>query len=221
MSVSLRQSYATPSNVQTGVAVTTGQLILVGFGYNAALASITCSDNSSGGTNTYNQIGTGLYVSPHTVSGHVFYAIAKGTETLTITCTTQGGNTISVHVITGNNTTLASVLDTSSTMAEGADGTTHTGNNITTGYANDYIFSFWFTENNTDSVTENGQSFVKESEMAGDASTFDRVVTATGTYHDAMTSSVANSYGNFTAAFKAASGGTTAGPFPTFRPDIP
>lgn len=195
--------YQTYSNVQSGVVVTTGQGILVGYSYNAALAGVTCSDNSGGGTNTYNQIGTGINVALHSVSGHVFYAIAKASETLTITCTTEADQAILVHVITGNNTTLASVLDTSSTLAETSDTNSHVGNNISTGYAKDYLFSFWYAHNNTDTVTENGQSFVKQGEITGiPISSFDRIVTSTGTYHDAITGTANNAYGNFTAAFK-------------------
>ena len=82
---SLRQAYSTYAAAQAGVAVVAGDLIIVGTSNDSGSTTNSCSDNASGGTNTYSQVGTG-YAGGNCVV-NIFYAIAKASETLTITCT--------------------------------------------------------------------------------------------------------------------------------------
>lgn len=201
---SVRHLYSTyVGNAQTGVAVVAGDLIIVGYVYNAALASITCSDNASGGTNTYSQVGTGYTETTSPTSAHVFYAIAKATETLTITCTSKTDNGLSVHVVANMNQTLASVKDTSGSTSESSLSSSHDSGNITTTNASDYIFVLWASEWGVRTWTENGTGFTKETEQSGHShATFDRVVSGTGIYHDATTTNSSNYAVAIIAAFK-------------------
>ena len=211
MALALRQAYTTyPGNAQSGVVVVAGDLIIVGYSANASTSGATISDNAAGGTNTYDSSSIAeVHNSSASIgSGRTFFAIAKNSETLTITVTSITDAGIHVHVVSGANTTLAAVLDTQSSLAGSSSGSTLTGSNFTTGNANDYLWSFWFQEDATATVTDS-QSFTKEKENSSHYSgSFDQIVSATNTYHDAGTATGSGYWSNISAAFKAAAAST-------------
>jgi hypothetical protein len=203
---SLRQAYSTyPGNAQTGVAVVAGDLIIVCFSYNVDIATDNCSDNASGGTNIYSQVGSGATDTAVPSSGRMFFAIAKASETLTITVTNRTDIGMSVHVVSGMTQILASVLDTYNSSFT-ASGTGHTSSSITTANASDYLIVFWFQEATSAQLTENGTNFTIRTDQstAHYHATFDRSVTSTGTYQDTVTAGATSRWVNIIAAFKAA-----------------
>lgn len=207
--MALRQAYSTyPGNSQTGVSVQAGDLIVVAVSYGvASLSNSGVTDNAAGGSNTY-ATGPALATAMNVGSAETYYAIAKATETLTVTYGSSPNDVgIHVHAVQGPFASLATVLDASNTAATAA-GTSSTGASIATSNANDYLFSFWWQENTGETLTENGQGFTKQSEQTGHTSaTFDRDVSATGTYNDAVTSTTNQARNNIIAAFKYASSG--------------
>jgi hypothetical protein len=216
MALSLRQAYSSyaPSNAQTGVVVVAGDLIIVGYSYNAlSVAAVGCSDNASGGTNSYNEAdniagndGAGG------VAAHVFYAIAKASETLTITCTAESDNGIHVHVVSGNNQTLASVLDIANAAFDSGASTAHTSASVLTTNADDYLFVYWANENGWGDITENGTNFTRESvQNTHSSATFDRIVSSTNTYADTITLVNSRTIASIICAFKAAATAGAAG----------
>ena len=193
MALALRNSYSTPKHKpspaqQTGVSVVAGDLIIVAWRADDQ-NSVTCADNAVGGSNTYNEIGSGQYFSTAVSDMHVFYAIAKATETLTITITTAAAyySVITVHVVSGALADLDNVLDTYAFS-------THTSNTqlstatINTTNANDYIF-IWWTEDAANNITvdEGNGLYTKRQEntdynIGGPSSSFDRIVSSRGAY---------------------------------------
>lgn len=195
MALALRNSYSTPKHYpslaqpqQTGVSVVAGDLIIVAWRADAQ-NSVTCADNAAGGSNTYNEIGSGQYFSTASCDMHVFYAIAKATETLTITITTAAAaySVITVHVVSGALADLANVLDTHafSTHATNTQLSTAT---INTTNANDYIFVWWAQDSqNNISIDEGNGLYTKRQEntdyyIGGPSSSFDRIVSSRGAY---------------------------------------
>jgi hypothetical protein len=186
-----------------------GELIIVCFSYNNSAQAASCSDNAAGGTNTYNEVGssqtcdTGINIS----TGHMFYAIAKATETITITVTNETDAGIHAHVASGNNTTLAAVLDAFSKGVDSSATTAHTSTDIVTTNPDDYIIGFWFEENTGSTLVENGTGFTNRTSQGSHVSfTFDRIVSSTGTYNEAVTSGWNGIFGHIIASFKAADG---------------
>ena len=193
MALALRNSYSTPKHKpspaqQTGVSVVAGDLIIVAWRADDQ-NSVTCADNAVGGSNTYNEIGSGQYFSTAVSDMHVFYAIAKATETLTITITTAAAlySVITVHVVSGALADLDNVLDTYAFS-------THTSNTqlstatINTTNANDYIF-IWWAEGAANNITVNEGNglYTKRQEntdwyIGGPSSSFDRIVSSRGAY---------------------------------------
>ena len=193
MALALRNSYSTPAHnpspmQQTGVSVVAGDLIIVAWRADAQ-NSVTCADNAAGGSNTYNEIGSGQYFSTTISDMHVFYAIAKATETLTITITTAAAaySVITVHVVSGALADLDNVLDTYafSTHATNTQLSTAT---INTTNANDYIFVWWAQDSqNNISIDEYNGLYTKRQEntnynIGGPSSSFDRIVSSRGAY---------------------------------------
>lgn len=216
MAIALRAAYSSyPSNTQASVVVIAGDLIVVGMSYNAGLQTSTCTDNAAGGTNSYTRVpGTAIGT---TAASEVFYAIAKASETVTVTVSAQADVGLSVHVVSGNNQTLASVLDTSNTASVVGAASVYVGPNITTGNADDYLFSYWAQENNSDTYVSDSQSFTIQTNQFSTHyhGTLDRVVAATGTYHDAVTLTLtAETYTTQILAFKAAGGGGATVTYP-------
>ena len=196
------------SNVLSGVSVVAGDLIVVGISYGNSPASATCTDTSSGGSNTYNSIG-GSSPAFNDASLNGFYAVAKNTETLTITANVPSTNYqgMQVLVVQGCTGTLASVLDAYVwDTVEGSTSINHTSGSLTTTSPNDILFTFvvqgysagtGWTEGNT------GFTNVTNAEFFG---TFTNVATTTGSYTDNFNYSNATYAGSLLMAFKSAGG---------------
>ena len=214
MALALRAVYpagTSYSNAVASVSVVANDLIIVAYSYNTTLQSITVTDTASGGTNTYNQAGSGVQaVSGSNAAGHIFYAIAKATETVTITCTAESDGGAIVHVVSGANSTLGSVLDVVNTKADSSSTNAPTSASITTTNANDYLIVHWFQEQSSATLTENGTGFTKQKEFGGHYnSTFDQIVSSTNSYSDTVSASVSTFWNSLIASFKAAAGGDT------------
>ena len=102
MSLTKRATYLTAGNAQTSVSVTANDLILVFLRFAASTGTPTCSDNASGGSNSYSRVGK----EQATIDGDngsifCFMATAKATATLTITCTSETAPDICVMVYYG------------------------------------------------------------------------------------------------------------------------
>jgi len=225
MVLALRNSYTTPANnpspkQQTGVVVVAGDLIIVGWrtdGQNTP----TVTDSAS---NTYAQVGTGLFDNTPITDMHIFYAIAQssGTLTITITSATAGYSCVTVHVVSGANQTLANVLDTYD-FASRTAATSHTSPSITTTNANDYIF-VWYSQDLTNAVvlTETSGGFTKRQEtndynVGGPSTSFDKIVSATGSYSQTVSVSASAPEVIGIAAFKSAE--STPAPGDTGQPN--
>lgn len=229
MALSLRNSYTTPATsakIQAGVSVVAGDLIIVAYRDDGSggLNLTSCADNASGGSNTYREAGIGNYISNTTGEIHLYYALAKATETLTITLTNVVTGSyyavVTVHVVSGALQNLSNILDAYAyDIAEGSSTTAHTSASITTTNANDYIFTFWSQDaTNSISLTENGTGFTKRQEntvwtVAGPSTSFDKIVSSTGTYSQTITSSAATFENNLIAAFKEAVSGVAVSAF--------
>jgi hypothetical protein len=200
---------------QASVSVNAGDLIVVTHTHDDNVDTTACADNSAGGSNTYNAVGTGTFYASGAGTTHLksFYAIAKASETLTISATTTSTSypSVSVVVIQGCKADLATVLDQYAYDAqEGAASTAHTSASITTTNADDIILCIWAGDTASSGITENGTGFT---EMAGAIDSYTngacttalyKIVTATGTYSDTVTSSVSTFFGNVIMAFKKA-----------------
>lgn len=195
------------------VQATAGDLIIVGFTYDLATATATCTDNAAGGTNAYTQYLTGgNFFTNALISIHLFYCIAKATENLTVTCAATGVSAtqfpqVHVHIVSGALQNVATVLDIAAfDTGEGASGTTHTSAAITTTVADTYIFTLWAEDMIASSLTDDNQAFILDYNMNGSTigSTFHKIVSATGTYSQNATSTATAFYGNVIAAFKMA-----------------
>ena len=198
---------AYPANSIASVVVTAGDLIVVGSSSaTTPVGVVTCSDNAGGGSNNYNEANS--LTGPGASSGHVFYAVAKASETLTVTVTNETDTGLSVHVVRGANQTLASVLDQTNKSNTAATSPI-TSAAITTTQADEYIFVLWFQETAPSALAESGTGFTEETEVTGHQhDTYDKIVSATGTYSDTVTSAASPAFGNIIASFKAA--GATA-----------
>ncbi len=208
MALTYVNAYSVYSGNSIGsISVTAGNLIVVMYSYNDQ-QSPTVSDTQS---NTYNAVTQQNGPSADTTTrGHMWYAIAGATGTITITATAETDNGMSVHIYSGNNTTLASVLDVYNSSAETTAGTSHTSASITTTNAADVLVCFWFQETTGTTLTENGTSFTKRTEQSSHVhASFDRIVSSTGTYSNSVTSADSVRYANIIASFKEASGGAS------------
>jgi hypothetical protein len=218
MALTLVNSYYTNlGHSVSGVSVTAGNLIVVGQGYNNSFLAMTCSDT----VNTYNAVsGTGPNYTDCSVNA--CYAIASTTTSLTITTSSSNTdyNGIVVLVFSGNSTTLASVLDTSGWMSlEGSASTSHASTAITTTNANDVIVCIWsqgYWTLTTPFWSENSQGYTFDVAQDFIAASH-KVVSATGSQHDACTTTAAAYVGCLAMAFTAAVAtdtGTLAGSVP-------
>ncbi|MBI1754191.1 MAG: hypothetical protein HY014_10940, partial [Acidobacteria bacterium] len=142
----VRSATAFDTAKATGLYVVAGDLIVVTSARGAGLVPVTVTDNASGGSNSYAQVGSGLFESVHYNALFQHYAIAKGTGTLTITTSLLGDSYDDgclVHVISGISGTLTTVLDGRSLVADAADATSHANAGATAANANDFILSVW------------------------------------------------------------------------------
>lgn len=209
MAFALRGVYkTTPINkFINSIPVVAGDLIIVAFCYDEALTTV----NIIGGSGTtWQQCGTGQsnFVNA-LISIHLFYTIATIDEDMNISAMTSATNfaQMVVHVVSGAEPDGATVLDTHNFKAtNGTTSTSHVSANITTTNANDYIFTFWAEDHIASTFTENGTGFKQQafnnSTVIG--ASFDKVVSATGTYNQAITTSASAYTGGVIAAFKMA-----------------
>ncbi len=207
--------YAASAAAISGITVTAGNLIVVGISYGGSFANGGCTDNNSGGSNTYPALNT-TCPAYDDVSINGYYAVANTTGTLTVTTTNTntGYQGMIVLVFSGNAT--SNVLDGTPVLGtvEGSTTTSHASASSTTTNANDLLVCFWgqgYAGMSSPFWTENGQSFTNEQANEFWASSY-RIVSSTGSYHDAQTSQTATYAGSLLAAFQAA-GGTTYQPY--------
>ena len=217
MVASLRNSYETASNTtatQVGVAVEAGDLIIVAWSVETQTYP-TCSDNASGGSNVYKEVGNGNYDVTSLRDVHLFYAIAKATETLTITVSgIFSYSTICVHVVSGMLQSLDGILDTYS-FSHNTTAVAHTSTFVKTNNANDYIF-LWYSQDTatlTTGHTEASGGFTKQKEhlsytSGGPSASFDKIVSAVGVYKQSITLAPTVPIVSVMAAFKIAMGPT-------------
>jgi len=181
--------------------VIAGDLIIVGYSYGAMLDLIECYDNASGSSNSYLEASTTWHLYDVDVAGHVFYAIAKATETLTITCTDQPESGLSIHVVSGAHDTLEEVLNTYDSNWT-VDSTNHSSQSITTDKDDCYLFCFWAQGDTSSTVAEDGTGFTERTEESTHVhASFDRVVEVIGTYNNDITSSASQGFINIICAF--------------------
>lgn len=203
---------AYPASSIASIAVTLGDLICFDQSYSAADGNPTVSDNASGGTNSYSQVGEIGSTSGTTAFGHSNRAKAKATETLTITASVSPSDSGVHATIARPSNGMSSTPEdgASATSSEASSGTSHTGGSVTpTAASSSYIHTYWFQETGDATLTENGQSFIKESEVTNHVSqVFDRIVaSASGSYNDAVTSNVSEPYNSITQAYKETASG--------------
>jgi hypothetical protein len=206
--LALRNGYITrATNIQT-ISVIAGDIILV-F-YSAANSNIlsTCTDNAVGGSNVYTVYRDPTYAHffPNaSVSCDVFTAVAKANETVTVTVTSDGSavDDIAVQVISG--ALNSSYIDTSVVYKDAAaSASTFAGASLTTTNPNDYLSCFWISDAAGVTWTENGQGFTIANQSITGANSY-RIVSSTGTYNDAVTTSGATLAASVIVALKAAS----------------
>lgn len=192
----LRKAYSLyPGNQPSGIQVVAGDLIIVGCTYNNSLQSTSCSDNASGGSNTYSQVGTGIDNSAtgatsDKAAGQVFYAIAKATETLTITVTSQADIGVIVHLVSGADQNIATVLDTYAAASISAASTSLTSSSISTAQSNEYLFAMWFQESLPGTVADNSSGFsLRIAQVGHVVHTLDRTAPTATSYTSAVTTS--------------------------------
>ena len=211
MSIALRTSYLTPTYQKTGVSVVAGDLIVICYAYNnSSNQNPSCLDNAAGGSNDYSHRidGTVETVGSYASFGHMFYAVAKATETLTITCTNESFPILTILVYSGTLGAISTVFDSSNTSADGSSSITHVSSSITTSNAADLLICFYYSEQGagTNAPTDNGTGFTLRQYLASayGMMSFDKIVSATGTYYCSMNTYSTTGLGNIIAAFKSA-----------------
>lgn len=195
------------------ISVVAGDAIWIGFVVAGAVdLSTSCADTAGGGTNAYSvdaaldgNSGWSMYS---------FHAVAKATETITVTITNPyTASTRTFYHVEAGCASVGLVDGAAVTNLDGAAVTTHPSANLTTTNPNDVIISFWVQADVGTTISENGTGFTRRITQGG-MGTFDKVVTSIGTYNESVISTVATVYGSILVAFKAAptsisgSGGT-------------
>lgn len=197
---------AYPAAAITGVVVQLGDLICLDQSYAAVDANPTVSDNAAGGTNSYSQVGEVGSAFGTSAFGHSNRAVAKASETLTITSSLNPSDS-GLHATVARPTAGLSATPedgAAATAAEGSSGTAHNGGSVTpTAGRSIYVHTYWFQETADVTMTENGGGFTKESEVTNHVShVFDQIVaSASGSYADITTSNVAAPYNSITQAY--------------------
>ena len=182
-----RETYIANAKTIPSVAVQAGDLVVVGLYQDGAQVATSCADS---GGNTYRK-GAEQHITDGAGCGiYLYYTKAGATGSLTITGTMAGSgyNLIFVHVYSGS-FDIDTVLHAVQTKGETVRSTNHTGAEVTTTTPNAILFSFFGEPSGTGTISENGAGFTERQEDAGTAS-YDRIVSAAGTYSDAVTSTV-------------------------------
>lgn len=203
-SFELRQSYIANAKVISGVSVQAGDLIVVGLYQDGVQVATSCADDAS---NSYSEAGERHITDGAGCGVYLYYAKANSTGSITITGTMAGSgyNLIFVHVYSGTFGT--DPLHAVQTKGETVRSTNHTSASVTTSVSNAILFCLWGEPSGAGTISENGSGFTERREDAGTAS-YDRIVSATGTYADVITSTVSCAMASVLAAFIGSSGGT-------------
>ena len=185
------------------VVVQANDLILVFYQVWMNPAASPCTDNASGGSNTYYQAESHSFNDgSHDCHQRIWYAKAKASETLTISTTgTDCG--LSVHVVRPDSGNFALDAHNHSDEGSGGGSTSHTGASITTSQANCYIAVLWGQETASGSHTSNSPWTERTDEGAHVHCTQDYIASTVGTYAGSLATSPNNEYMNCIVAFKA------------------
>jgi hypothetical protein len=194
------------SKIQNNVSVAAGDLIVVALSVGNSLDTmISCADAFG---NTYTKVGSGNFSNLAGQSAYVFYAVANtsGITNITVTSDSTNGPTLFVHVVRGCIST--NPLDAFSwNVSEAVATKSHATNSITTTTANSYLFALFFHDYTATSFLDAGTGFTREQKVSSDGvsvycATFDKVVSAIGTYNCAASSRASSVVGNIIVAFK-------------------
>jgi len=208
MAIVPRAAYSAESNAVASVVVQADDLIVViySFGVNA---TPTCSDNANGGTNTYTQAGISQGTADGTACTVIsFWAKAKASETLTITCTSETAPVIAVHVYSGANITAP--VDGFTAKTDSSDTTSHTSGTDNTGNANDVLVCGWYQINTAETPTTSGgwtRRTLQNSGYGETACSCDYIVSSTGAYSCPLNGTYSVEYVSLIVGFKALDGG--------------
>lgn len=216
--IALRQSYIANAKTLSSIAVQAGDLVLVGLYQDGVQVATSCADS---GGNTYSKAAEQHITDGAGCGVYLYYTVAGATGSLTITGTMAGSgyNSIFVHVYSGT-FNLATTLHAFQTKGETVRSTSHTSAEVTTTTPNALLFCLWGEPSGSGTIAENGTGFMERQEDAGTASC-DRIVSAAGTYSDAVTSTVSTALASILAAFQEvqSSSGPWRGVFPgTWQP---
>lgn len=189
---------AYPSNVATTVSVVTDDLIVV-MGSGNTIGSKSCSDTES---NYYRLCCRAYYtMGGQACYGHMWYATAKSTATLTITMTTCSDPGMSVHVYSG----CANVnpLHTAK-VGKCAEGTSEVyTDGILTEYAQEVMVAYFAKQNTPLSSITAQDSWVERTDVSAHIHASIDIVTSSAatTYTAHVTESEADEYLWMVAAF--------------------
>ena len=206
MTAAYVNSYMTDnSSVRTSVPVVAGELIVVSWVDSKFLYSATCADNAGGGSNVYKEAGSGVEVAGSNSSAHVFYAIAKASETLTITVTPSLATVYPVIIVnrfSGCVSDINSVLDAVATKADIAAMSAHQSATVKTSTPESVLFALW-SQNDVAAVTTPSGAFTKSNSDGGIITDY-QIVSVAGEYSDAVTNTGGiTHYDSLLVAFKA------------------
>jgi len=147
--VALRGAYPAAASSVGGVAVQTGDIILVYWCSNNTLSSPTCSD----GTDTYTQKGAGQYVAATGVQSHLYWARASTSGTRTVTVADGGASSPTIHVqVISGAVASGDPIDAYSFTTTAPGGSTATTSSITPTADGAFISTF-FAEDVTSATT--------------------------------------------------------------------
>ena len=204
--------HAYPVTAISNIAVTQGDLVVVMVGCATNLPNDNTTDNAVGGSNSYNLINS---IGPGPGTAHtcaaMWYAVAKATETLTVTVDNSLGEDygLSVHVYSG---TAAAPFDVTTKAEAGTSSNPATSNMSTTTQANEVLVAIINDESGYSTFTpgtyDGSHSYTSRTNEYGHShSTMDAIVSSTGTYNATATLSAQDGYwAVILASFKAATG---------------
>ena len=231
MAAVLQYAYnsAASTKVVANVSTRAGDLIIVGFAYDEAMTTATCSDNQNG---SYTQFGTGLDLAtpnPQLICMHLFYRIATedAIVTVTVTSTAVTYTQVVVHVVSGMHPTQNLVLRGASWggLADSV-GTSHATETFNAQQEGDYIFT-WFAQDAVgNTMTSATAGYTKCTEVTGTviSTSFYNIATASdalGYISQYVNSSASAAYGNIIAAFALAPAPPVIGSFTASPAPIP
>lgn len=187
--IAFKQGYHTyPGSSQASVAVAAGDLIVLYAGYFATtVTGVSCTDNAAGGSNAYT-VGPS-FADAQSDAIESFYAIAKASETLTISLSSSPSDvSVTVHVFSNPGAAVGSMLEASNKGDPGS-GTSHTTPSVTTSNPNDALSVFWLDESVAGTYTDGSGFTQAHSDSSHADGSFYKIVTAGGTYQQTITSS--------------------------------